>query len=97
MYVTTEQLENELVDFFNQFVDIAIQKGLTKKDGFDIRNINGNNIRFIIFDKPWDDDSKQIIWEETYSTKGLCSLNEIKTKITPHIGKSIQIFTETKA
>lgn len=91
MNVTTEQIENDLIDFFNPFVFIAVQEDKTE-GGFDIRNVNGTHLRFIIFDKMWEDESKQKIWEETYDVSDFKSLMEIKMKLAPHIEKSIRIF-----
>lgn len=90
MNITTDQIENDLIDFFNPFVYIAVQEGKTE-GGFDIRNINGN-LKFIIFDKMWEDNDKLIIWEETYDVSDFNSLMELKSKLASHIEKSIRIF-----
>jgi len=91
MNVTTEQIENELIDFFCPFVFIAVREEMTE-GGFDIRNINGTRLRFIIFDKTWEDENKQKIWEETYDVRDFYSLVEIKMKLAPLIEKSIRTF-----
>jgi hypothetical protein len=91
MDVTTEQIENDLIDFFNPFVYIAVQEGKTE-GGFDIRNINGTHLKFIIFDKKCEDGDKHKIWEETYEVREYNNLMEIKMKLAPQIEKSIRIF-----
>jgi hypothetical protein len=91
MNITTEQIENDLLDFFNPFVYIAVQEGETE-GGFDIKVINETQLQFIIFDKNWEDDDKQKIWEETYDVSELYSLGAIKSKLAPKIEKSIRIF-----
>ena len=93
MNVTTEQIENDLIGFFSPFVYIAVREDKTE-GGFDIRNINGTHLRFIIFDKKWEDEDKQKIWEETYDTRDYHTLMDLQMKLAPQIEKSIRIFCE---
>ena len=86
-------IQNDLLDFFNPFVYIAVQYGKTE-GGFDIKNVDDTHLRFIIFDKTWEDNGKHEIWSETYDISSFSSLMELKMKLAPQIEKSIRIFCE---
>ncbi|MDD5649129.1 MAG: hypothetical protein PHF86_01740 [Candidatus Nanoarchaeia archaeon] len=94
MYISENLIEDEFIDFFNPFVYIAVLAGKST-GGFDIRNINGTHLKFIIFDKKWEDENKKSIWEESYDIRNFWDTLEIKSKIAPHIEKSIRIFCES--
>lgn len=104
MRVTSEIIENELLSFFNPFVYIAVQEGKSK-GGFDIKPVDAydkesnsqypeHKLHFIIFDKNWEDQDKVKVWEETYSIEEFKDLLELKSKLAPHIEKSIRIFCD---
>ena len=102
MNVTTEQIENELIDFFNPFVYIAVEEEKTE-GGFDIRPwlhyedggpTGTNKLKFIIFDRKWEDDNKKEIWSETVDVSKYDTLLALKCGVAPIIEKSIRIFCE---
>jgi hypothetical protein len=94
MNVTVDQIENDLITFFNPFAFIAVQEQMSD-GGFDVQNVDGNKLRFVIFDKKWEDQDKKEIWEETYDVSGYNSLMEIKSSLAPKIEQSIRIFCGT--
>jgi hypothetical protein len=91
MNITENIIENDLIDFFNPFVYIAVSLGKSQ-GGFDIRDVNGTHLKFIIFDKQWEDDDKKIIWTESYDIRDFSNVMMAKCKIAPQLEKSIRIF-----
>lgn len=90
MDVTPEQIITDLQDFFLPFVCIVLKEKI--EGDFDIRNINGTHLKFIIYDKKWDDKTKKRIWEETYDVSTCSDLKDVKLKLGPLIKESIGVF-----
>lgn len=86
-------IENDLLDFFNPFVYMAVQTGKTL-GGFDIREVNGTHLRFIIFDKRWDDENKTILWDMYFALEDYANIMQFKSKVAPEIERSIKIRFE---
>lgn len=90
MRTSEVDIEDDLLEFFNPFVFMAVNAGKTL-GGFDIREVNGTHLRFMIFDKRWEDESKTIIWDNYFDCRDYENLIQMKINIGAEIERSIKI------
>jgi hypothetical protein len=93
MKITNEQIESEMIEYFNPFAFMAVKygDGITE-GGFDVQKINDDKIKFIIFDKKWEDDDKKEIWSNEFDISQYNSLLEVKIAAAKIIEPSIMKF-----
>ena len=92
--ITEDFIENEMISFFNPFAYNGIKYGKSK-GGFDVQLLNGEKLKFILFDLKWEDDNKKEIWSEIVDCSGITNQIEIKMKCAKIIEPSILKFCQS--
>lgn len=92
--ITQDFIENEMISFFNPFAYNGIKYGKSK-GGFDVQLLEGEKLKFILFDLQWEDDDKQEIWSDIVDCCGMTNEIEIKVKCAQIIEPSILKFCQS--
>ena len=92
--ITQDFIENEMISFFNPFAYNGIKYGKSE-GGFDVQLLEGEKMKFILFDLQWEDDDKEEIWSEIVDCSGMINQIEIKRKCAKIIEPSILKFCQS--
>lgn len=93
MKITKSLIEDELIGYFNPFAHIAVQNG-ESEGGFDIIKSGEEELEFIIFDKLFQDETKQKIWSKKINVSKYKDVLSLKTGISGDLEISILEFCE---
>lgn len=59
-----------MISFFNPFAYNGI-KYEKSEGGFDVQLLEGDKLKFILFDLAWEDEDKEEIWSEIVDVSGI--------------------------
>ena len=89
MIITTE-IQNKLKPLFSQFVEMT--KLSNKSKGYFEMTIVGETVTYTLYDKLQNDNTKVIIWTQSFDLSPFADFESMKKVVSPMLEKEIREF-----